>query len=104
MEKNIPEIEARDILMGYEGFNNQLLEWKQKFTTKNNFKLTRTQAEYVLKYHSVTPKVARKHINLVPSFGEKIEKIDYYQKFLKKFGVRNYCVKVKKRIIFLVKF
>lgn len=90
MEKNIPEIEARDILMGYEGFNNQLLEWKQKFSTTKNFKLTRTQADYVLKYHSVTPKVARKHINLVPSFGEKIRE----DRLLPKVPEKIWCEKL----------
>lgn len=70
---NIPEIEARNVLADYEGSNNQLLEWKRKFTDVKNFKLTRPQAEYVLKYKDTTPKVARKYINIVSSFGEKIQ-------------------------------
>ena len=68
----IPEIEAREILSTYEGSNNQLLEWKRKFTDVKNFKLTRPQAEYVMKYKDVTPKVARKYIKIVNTFGEKI--------------------------------
>ena len=72
METKIPEIEARNILSTYEGSNNQLLEWKRKFEEVKNFKLTRPQAEYVQKYHIVTPKVARKYIKVVNSFGEKI--------------------------------
>lgn len=72
METKIPEIEARTILSTYEGSNNQLLEWKRKFTEVKNFKLTRPQADYVLKYYETTPKVARKYINIVGSFGEKI--------------------------------
>jgi SWI/SNF-related matrix-associated actin-dependent regulator 1 of chromatin subfamily A len=72
METKIPEIEARNILSTYEGSNNQLLEWKRKFEEVKNFKLTRPQSEYVQKYHEVTPKVARKHIKVVSSFGEKI--------------------------------
>lgn len=69
---NIPEIEAREILSTYEGSNNQLLEWKRKFNEVKNFKLTRPQAEYVLKYKDITPKVARKYIDIVSTFGEKI--------------------------------
>jgi SNF2 family DNA or RNA helicase len=69
---NIPEIEAREMLTTYEGSNNQLLEWKRKFTDVKNFKLTRPQSEYALKYKNVTPKVAKKYINIVSSFGEKI--------------------------------
>jgi hypothetical protein len=46
----IPEIEARELLSNYDGSNNQLLDWKRKFIDQKNFKLTRPQAEYVLKY------------------------------------------------------
>ena len=69
----IPEIEARNALSTYDGSNNQLLEWKRKFIEVKNFKLTRPQSEYVLKYKDTTPKVARKYINIVSSFGEKIQ-------------------------------
>ena len=72
MDTKIPEIEARTVLLTYEGSNNQLLEWKRKFTDVKNFKLTRPQSEYVLKYHETTPKVARKYISIVSTFGEKI--------------------------------
>ena len=68
----IPEIEARELLSTYEGSNNQLLEWKRKFTDVKNFKLTRPQAEYVMKYKDVTPKIARKYIKIVSTFGEKL--------------------------------
>jgi SNF2 family DNA or RNA helicase len=68
----IPEIDARNILSTYEGSNNQLLEWKNKFIDLKNFKLTRPQCDYVFKYHQITPKVARKYINIVSTFGEKI--------------------------------
>lgn len=69
---NIPEIEAREILSIYEGSNNQLLEWKRKFIEVKNFKLTRPQAEYVIKYKDTKPKVAKKYIEIVSTFGEKL--------------------------------
>lgn len=72
MERKIPEIEAREILNEYNGSNNVLLEYKRKFLEVKNFKLTRPQSEYVIKYKDVTPKVARKHINIVSTFGEKL--------------------------------
>jgi SNF2 family DNA or RNA helicase len=68
----IPEVQAKEILLNYEGSNNQLLEWKQKFETLKTFKLTRTQADYVIKYKDIAPKVAKKYINIVSTFGEKI--------------------------------
>ncbi len=73
MEKKIPEIEAKNILIEYNGANNQLIEWKTRFIREKNFKLTRTQADYVLKHHQTTPKVAKKYINIVLSFGEKLQ-------------------------------
>ena len=72
MESKIPEIEARDILTNYEGFNNHLLEFKKKFLEVKNFKLTRPQAEYVIKYHEVIPRVAKKYIIVASNFGEKL--------------------------------
>jgi SWI/SNF-related matrix-associated actin-dependent regulator 1 of chromatin subfamily A len=72
MEKKIPEVEAREILNDYMGSNNVLLEYKRKFVEVKNFKLTRPQSEYVLKYKDTDPKVARKYINIVSTFGEKI--------------------------------
>ena len=72
MPGKIPEIEARNILLNYNGFNNQLLDWKRRFTTIKNFQLTRTQSEYVLKHHETVPRVARKYINIDTNFGEKL--------------------------------
>ena len=80
MDIKVPEIEARNILSEYEGSNNQLLEWKRKLTEVKNFKLTRPQSEYVMKYYEVTPKVARKFINIVSTFGEKIMEERYLPK------------------------
>jgi SWI/SNF-related matrix-associated actin-dependent regulator 1 of chromatin subfamily A len=73
METKIPEIVAKEILESYEGSNNQLLEYKRKFRDIKNFKLTRPQAEYVIKYKDINPKVARKYIEIVSTFGEKIQ-------------------------------
>ena len=72
MEIKIPEVEARGVLENYEGSNNQLLDWKRKFVEQKGFKLTRPQSEYVMKYKDVTPKIARKYIDIVGSFGDKI--------------------------------
>ena len=69
----IPEIEARTILANYDGSNNQILDWKNKLENTKNFKITRTQAEYILKFKDTTPKIARKYINLVKNFAEKLK-------------------------------
>lgn len=86
----IPEIEARNILLNYEGANNQLLEWKTKFLNVKNFKLTRPQSDYVLKYHEVTPKVAKKYIIIFSTFGEKIQE----ERLLPKVPEQIWCEKL----------
>lgn len=71
MGNMIPEIEARKILENYDGSNNQILEWKSKLNGKT-FKITRTQAEYIIKFSSVTPKIARKYLGIAITFAEKL--------------------------------
>jgi SWI/SNF-related matrix-associated actin-dependent regulator 1 of chromatin subfamily A len=73
MLDKVPEIVAKNILETYEGYNNQLIDWKKKFETNKSFKLTRPQSEYVIKYHEVVPKIARKDIAIVENFGEKLK-------------------------------
>ena len=72
MERQIPEIEAREIVTGYTGYNNQILSWKKKFETSKNHTLTRPQSDYVLKHWETVPKVARKYIEISEYFGQKI--------------------------------
>ena len=36
MEKQIPEIQAREILISYEGYNNKILEWKRRLQEIRN--------------------------------------------------------------------
>ena len=68
----ILELQAKEILTTYEGANNQLLEWKVSFNNIKNFKLTRTQAKYVVDNKTTIPKIARKYIKIFPTFSEKI--------------------------------
>lgn len=86
----IPEIDAKNILLTYEGANNQLMELKAKLLNGKSFKLTRTQSDYVLKYYQITPKVARKYIDIVPSFGEKLQE----EKLLPKPIEKIWCEKL----------
>lgn len=70
----ILENEARKILINYLGSNDQLLFWKNKILKNKKYNLTRTQAEYVIKYHQVNPKIAKKYVNILKSFAERIER------------------------------
>ena len=49
-----------------------ILEWKRRMSIGNGFKLARTQALYIQIHHQTAPKVARKYVTLVSSFGEKL--------------------------------
>lgn len=72
METKIPEVIAREILYAYAGSNNHLLELKKKLLESKNYSITRTQADYIIKYEKTIPKVARKHVKLFSSFADKI--------------------------------
>jgi len=72
MELKILEIEAREILQIYTGANNQILEWQYKLNNIKGFKLARTQAIYVMSNHLIVPKIARKWVEVVASFGESL--------------------------------
>jgi len=69
----IIEIEAKNIVLNYDGANNQILNYKLKFLKNSKFNLSKTQSEYVLKYHQVIPKVAKKEIKLLKLFAEKLK-------------------------------
>lgn len=68
----IPEVKAREILSTYDGANNQILEWKNKLDQYSGYTISRTQADYIIKFNKITPKVARRNIKLVKSFAEKL--------------------------------
>lgn len=69
---NLPEVKALRILEEYEGFNNYILRLKGKMKKFNHFKLTRAQADYILKYKDTTPKIARRWVDLDSYFGQKL--------------------------------
>ena len=73
MGKLLPEIQAREIVTGYTGYNNHILDLKHKFERSKNYSLTRPQSDYVIKYHEVVPKVARKYLGIARSFGTKLQ-------------------------------
>ena len=69
---NLPEVRAIRILEEYDGFNNYILRLQGKMKKFNHFKLTRAQADYILKFKDTVPKVARKWVDLDSYFGQKL--------------------------------
>lgn len=81
---HIPEVRAHRILETYEGSNNYILRLKKKFLTNKNFKITRNQCDYIIDYHEVVPKVARKWVDLDTYFSKKMMEDKLYTKEPKK--------------------
>ena len=81
---HIPEVRAHRILETYEGSNNYILRIQKKFLTNKNFKITRSQCDYVIDYHEVVPKVARKWVDLDTYFSKKMMEDKLYTKEPKK--------------------
>ena len=66
------EIKALDILDNYSGTNNYIQKLKYLKETNKKFYPTRSQAEYIINYHNVEPKIAKKWVNIEPYFAKKI--------------------------------
>ena len=69
---NLIEIKALDILDNYLGSNNYIQKLKYLKETNKKFYPTRSQAEYIINYHNIEPKIAKKWVNIEPYFAKKI--------------------------------
>jgi SWI/SNF-related matrix-associated actin-dependent regulator 1 of chromatin subfamily A len=70
--ENILEVRAQKILDEYQGANNYILNLKRKSKEFNYFKLTRAQAEYIISFYNIEPKVAKKWVELDSYFSQKL--------------------------------
>ena len=65
------ENKALSILEEYDGANNFIVKLKTKKENSKHFIPTRAQCDYIINYHTVKPKVARKWVELDPYFAKK---------------------------------
>ena len=72
MVTNLIEQKAIEILDNYSGANNYILKLKSNKESNKKFYPTRAQSEYITNYHDVSPKVAKKWVDLDPYFAKKI--------------------------------
>ena len=70
MELNLPEIEAKKILLEYNGANNYILQLKSTYKLYKSKTLTRSQSEYIINNHDKAPKRARKWVEIDDYFAE----------------------------------
>ena len=76
----------------YNGGNNYLLRLKQKQAESKKFYPTRAQAEYIVNFHTRTPKVARKWVDLDEYFAKKISDERLFTKIATKIYVEKLLV------------
>jgi hypothetical protein len=69
---NLIEQKAIEILDNYSGANNYILKLRTNKESNKKFYPTRAQSEYITNYHDVSPKVAKKWVDLDPYFAKKI--------------------------------
>jgi SNF2 family DNA or RNA helicase len=66
------EQRAISILETYQGANNYILKLKHQKETNKRFFPTRAQSDYIMNFNEVTPKVAKRWVDLDPYFAKKI--------------------------------
>jgi superfamily II DNA or RNA helicase len=77
ISKQIIELKAMDLLDTYSGANNYIIYIKSKKEKNKKFYPTRSQAEYIINYYDVKPKVARKWVELDNYFAKKFAQERY---------------------------
>lgn len=92
----IVERKALIILDEYQGSNNFLINLKNKFLSNKNFVPTRSQSDYIINYSVVTPKVAKKWVDLDPYFAKKIADEKLYTSIPEKIWVEKLLVEKDK--------
>jgi len=71
------EHKALQILDSYSGANNYILYLQNKKVVSKKFYPTRSQADYIITYHDVVPKVARRWVELDSYFAKKFAEEKY---------------------------
>jgi hypothetical protein len=89
---NLIEQRAVTILESYSGANNYILKLKHNKEINKKFFPTRSQSEYITTYNNVTPKVAKKWVELDPYFAKKIADEKLYTEIPKEVWVEKLLV------------
>ena len=102
MENNNREIsqlleqKALNILESYSGANNYLLRLKRQQELNKKFYPTRAQSEYIVNFHNVVPKIAKKWVDLDPYFAKKIADEKLYTKIPEQVWIEKLLVEKDK--------
>jgi len=96
MSGNLIEQKAIEILENYSGANNYILKLKHQKEVNKTFFPTRSQSDYITNFHDVTPKVAKKWVELDPYFAKKIAEEKLYSQVPKEVWVEKLLVEKEK--------
>ena len=96
MSGNLIEQKAIEILEKYSGANNYILKLKHQKEVNKTFFPTRSQSDYITNFHDVTPKVAKKWVELDPYFAKKIAEEKLYSQVPKEVWVEKLLVEKEK--------
>ena len=75
-----PETKVLQLLDEYVGSNNYILNLKHKKLNSKSFTPTRPQSDYIINFHNISPKVAKKWVKLDSYFGKKMMEDKMYTK------------------------
>jgi len=89
---NLIEQKALEILDTYDGGNNYLLSLKTKKINNPKFYPTRSQSEYIINFHQVQPKVAKKWVDLDSYFAKKMANDKLYTHIPEKIYIEKLLV------------
>lgn len=89
---NLIEQKALEILDTYDGGNNYLLGLKTKKINNPKFYPTRSQSEYIINFHQVQPKVAKKWVDLDSYFAKKLANDKLYTRIPEKIYIEKLLV------------
>lgn len=89
---NLIEQKALEILDTYDGGNNYLLSLKTKKLNNPKFYPTRSQSEYIINFHQVQPKVAKKWVDLDSYFAKKMADDKLYTQIPEKIYIEKLLV------------
>ena len=93
---SIIEHKALEILDSYSGANNYILYLKDKKDNNKKFYPTRGQSDYIVTYHDVKPKVARKWVDLDSYFAKKFSEEKYLLNVPEKIYIEKLLVEKEK--------
>jgi len=93
---SIIEHKALEILDSYSGANNYILYLKDKKDNNKKFYPTRGQSDYIVTYHDVKPKVARKWLDLDSYFAKKFSEEKYLLNVPEKIYIEKLLVEKEK--------